>query len=62
MRQTVTPIMGSGPYQLDSYDIPSRIIYKRNPDYWGNDLAVNKGRNNFDQHPGRILWRQRCRF
>ncbi|MEC7963560.1 MAG: extracellular solute-binding protein [Pseudomonadota bacterium] len=44
----VTPIMGSGPYQLDSYDIPSRIIYKRNPDYWGNDLAANKGRNNFD--------------
>ena len=39
---------GSGPYMLDSYDINRRITYKRNPDYWGKDLPINIGRNNFD--------------
>lgn len=39
---------GSGPYMLDSYDINRRIVYKRNPDYWGKDLPINKGRYNFD--------------
>jgi len=42
------PAIGSGPYVLDSYDINKRITYKRNPDYWGNDLPFNKGRGNFD--------------
>ncbi|MEP2781635.1 MAG: extracellular solute-binding protein [Pseudoruegeria sp.] len=42
------PALGSGPYLLDSYDINQRIIYKRNPDYWGQDLPINIGRNNFD--------------
>lgn len=39
---------GSGPYMLDSYQINQRIVYKRNPDYWGENLPVNRGRNNFD--------------
>lgn len=39
---------GSGPYVLDSYDINRRIVYKRNPDYWGKDLPINVGRHNFD--------------
>jgi len=42
------PAIGSGPYVLDSYDINSRIVYKRNPDYWGADLPINRGRSNFD--------------
>jgi microcin C transport system substrate-binding protein len=33
---------------LDSYKINERIVYKRNPDYWGADLPINVGRNNFD--------------
>ena len=40
---------GSGPYMIDSYDINRRIVYKRNPDYWGKDLAINKGRHNYDE-------------
>lgn len=43
------PGVGSGPYMLDSYDINRQIIYKRNPDYWGKDLATSQGRNNFDR-------------
>lgn len=43
------PGIGSGPYVLDSYDINQRIVYARNPDYWGADLPINVGRNNFDR-------------
>ena len=39
---------GSGPYVVDTVDVNRRIVYKRNPDYWGNDLPFNVGRNNFD--------------
>lgn len=39
---------GSGPYKLDSYDINRRIVYKRRDDYWGADLPVNRGKNNYD--------------
>ena len=40
---------GSGPYVLDSYEVNRRIVYKRNPDYWGKDLPINVGRHNFDR-------------
>jgi len=46
---TLTPGLGSGPYVLDSLDVGQQIIYRRNPDYWGRDLAINKGRHNFDR-------------
>jgi microcin C transport system substrate-binding protein len=39
---------GSGPYVLDNFDVSRRAVYKRNPDYWGWDLPINKGRHNFD--------------
>ena len=42
------PGIGSGPYLLDHFDINRRVVYKRNPDYWGKDLPINVGRNNFD--------------
>ena len=40
--------MGTGAYMLDRYDINERIVYRRNPDYWANDLPIMRGRNNFD--------------
>lgn len=40
--------LSSGPYVLDSYVINERVIYRRNPDYWGKDLPINVGRNNFE--------------
>jgi len=39
---------GSGPYILDEVEVNRRIVYKRNPDYWGWDLPINQGRYNFD--------------
>ena len=45
---TLKPFVGSGAYLMDSMDVGKRITYKRNPDYWGKDLPINKGRFNFD--------------
>ena len=42
------PAIGSGPYALDGYDINQRILYARDEDYWGADLPINVGRNNYD--------------
>ncbi|WP_422030422.1 extracellular solute-binding protein [Roseovarius sp.] len=39
---------GSGPYVIEDIDVNRRVILKRNPDYWGWDLPINKGRHNFD--------------
>lgn len=46
---SLEPFLATGPYVLDSYDINERIVYRRNPDYWGKDLPINRGRNNFDR-------------
>lgn len=40
--------VGSGPYIVDKVDPGRSITLRRNPDYWGKDLAVNRGRNNLD--------------
>ena len=42
------PFMATGPYLLDEVDIGRQIVYRKNPDWWGNDVPVNQGRNNFD--------------
>ncbi len=40
--------LGSGPYKIEKIDAGRSITYKRVPDYWGKDLALNKGRFNFE--------------
>jgi peptide/nickel transport system substrate-binding protein len=42
-------ITGSGPYKIGSYEPNRFITFERNPDYWGADIAFNKGKHNFDQ-------------
>jgi len=42
------PLIGSGPYVLDRAQNSRSVVWKRNPDYWGQDLPINIGRNNFD--------------
>lgn len=39
--------LGSGPYRLAKVDPGRSATYERVADYWGKDLAVNRGRNNF---------------
>lgn len=46
---SLEPFLGSGPYVLDELDVGKRAVYRRNPDYWGVDLPINIGRNNFDR-------------
>jgi len=46
---TLEPPLASGPYVIEAVDPGRAITYRRNPDYWGKDLAVNRGQHNFDQ-------------
>lgn len=40
--------LGSGPYQISKVNAGKTITYQRVKDYWGKDLAVNRGMYNFD--------------
>ncbi len=42
------PFVGSGPYVFGSTRDNRSITWTRNPDYWGKDLPINRGRANFD--------------
>ncbi len=46
---SLTPPVGSGPYVIDKVDPGKSITFKRDPNYWGRDLPVNRGRYNFDE-------------
>ncbi|WP_436642246.1 extracellular solute-binding protein [Microbaculum sp. FT89] len=46
---TLEPPLGSGPYRIKEVKPGRSISYARVPDYWGADLAVNVGQNNFDE-------------
>ena len=44
-----TPLVGSGPYVVSHVDPGKSVTLKRDPNYWGRDLAVNRGLWNFDE-------------
>ncbi|MCC0066404.1 MAG: ABC transporter substrate-binding protein [Rhodovulum sp.] len=39
---------GSGPYTIGAFEPGRYIRFERNPEYWGRDLPINRGLNNFD--------------
>ncbi|MBI1651250.1 hypothetical protein C6Y62_15130 [Hyphomicrobium sulfonivorans] len=41
--------VASGPYEIGNFKPGTFVSYKRRPDYWAKDLAVNRGRFNFDE-------------
>jgi peptide/nickel transport system substrate-binding protein len=45
---TLAPPLGSGPYRVTEADAGRSLTLRRNPDYWGRALAVNRGFFNFD--------------
>lgn len=47
-KTTLEPPMGSGPYRVDQVNPGRSISYKRDPDYWGKNLPINRGRWNYD--------------
>ena len=46
---TLQAPIGSGPYKIAEVKVGERIILKRDPDYWGRDLPIQKGLHNFDE-------------
>lgn len=59
---TLSPVTGSGPYVVDDFEPGRTITLNRNPDYWGRDLPINRGVDNFDTlrieyfRDGSALW------
>ena len=46
---TLEPPLGSGPYRLKEFAPGPSIVYEKVADYWGKDLNLNIGTNNFQQ-------------
>ena len=48
-KTSLEPPLASGPYRIEAVDPGRSITYVRVKDYWGKDLAVNRGKYNFDR-------------
>ena len=46
---TLVPPIGSGPYVVGAVAAGTTVTLRRNPDYWGRNLAVNRGYWSFDE-------------
>lgn len=46
---TLRPPVASGPYRITKVDPGRSVTLTRNPDYWGVNLAAEKGMYNFDE-------------
>ena len=44
---SLEPPLGSGPYKIGAFQPGSTIRYELRDDYWGKDLPINIGQNNF---------------
>lgn len=42
-------VVGSGPYRIKSLRPGERVIWERNPDYWGKDVPSKVGFDNYDE-------------
>lgn len=48
-KTTLKPLIGSGPYTIAQVAPGQRIVFKRNPNYWGKDVPAKRGFDNYDQ-------------
>ncbi|KAF0866818.1 extracellular solute-binding protein [Pseudomonas sp. LD120] len=46
---TFTPPLGSGPYRISNVQPGRQLVFERVKDYWGKNLPVNRGFNNFNR-------------
>jgi microcin C transport system substrate-binding protein len=46
---SLEPPLGSGAYRIKEFAAGRSIVYERVKDYWGSNVNVNIGRNNFDE-------------
>ncbi|MEJ1463585.1 MAG: extracellular solute-binding protein [Candidatus Sedimenticola sp. (ex Thyasira tokunagai)] len=48
-KTTLEPPLGSGPYRVASFEAGRFVVQERVADYWGKDLPVKRGVDNFDR-------------
>lgn len=48
-RTTLKPVVGSGPYTVADVQAGDRIVFRRNPGYWGKDVPAKRGFDNYDK-------------
>jgi len=48
-RSSLEPPLTSGPYKVAGFEPGRYVVVERVDDYWGKDLAVNVGQDNFDR-------------
>ena len=48
-KTTLEPPLTSGPYKVVDWEPGRHVVRERVADYWGRDLPVHKGKNNFDR-------------
>ncbi|MTH99711.1 extracellular solute-binding protein [Roseibium sp. RKSG952] len=46
---SLEPPLGSGPYRIKDFDANRQVTYERVPEYWGAELPIRVGTNNFDE-------------
>ena len=47
-KTTLEPPLGSGPHRVTDFEPGRYVVVERVKDYWGKDLAVHRGHDNFD--------------
>ena len=46
---TLEPPVGSGPYRIERFEPGRFVVYRRDGNYWGKDLPINRGLYNFER-------------
>jgi len=46
---TIYGLLAESPYMVTDYEVDRHVVLTRNPDYWGRDLPIRRGTNNFDE-------------
>lgn len=47
-KSTLRPMIGSGPYRIDTVRPGELLVLQRNPDYWAKDIPSKRGFDNYD--------------
>ena len=48
-KSSLEPMIGSGPYVVESVRPGELVVMKRNPDYWAKDIPSKRGFDNYDE-------------
>jgi peptide/nickel transport system substrate-binding protein len=48
-RSTLKAPIGSGPFTVAEVNAPQFTVFRRNPDYWAEDLPIKRGLDNYDE-------------